>query len=132
MLPKDAHARAVVRAMSGLVAADIHPLINLRVLKALRESFSASEDQVQDWIARWITDGFTALDGMIGQYGGAFAFGDHPSLAECVLVPQVYSAERFGVDLLPFAHLRRVAASALALAPVAAAHPSAQPDADPL
>jgi len=130
LLPKDAYDRAVVRAMAGLIAADIHPLNNLRVLKVLREAFSASEDQVQNWIARWITDGFTALEAMIRQHGGAFAFGDRVSLADCLLVPQLYSAERFSVDLAPFVHVRRVAAAALALAPVAAAHPSQQPDAD--
>lgn len=130
LLPKDAHGRAIVRAMAGLIAADIHPLNNLRVLQALREQFSASPDQVQAWITRWITDGFAALERMIGSYGGAFAFGEQPSMADCALVPQIYSAERFGVDLEPFPHIRRAAAAALALRPVAAAHPSAQPDAD--
>jgi maleylpyruvate isomerase len=130
LLPKDAHGRAIVRAMAGLIAADIHPLNNLRVLQALREQFSASPDQVQAWITRWITDGFTALERMIGGYGGAFAFGDHPTLADCALVPQVYSAERFGVDLEPFPRIRGAAHSAVSLDAVAAAHPSAQPDAD--
>jgi maleylpyruvate isomerase len=130
LLPEDAHGRAIVRAMAGLIAADIHPLNNLRVLQVLREQFSASPDQIQAWITRWITDGFTALERMIGSYGGVFAFGDRPTLADCVLVPQVYSAERFGVDLEPFPQIRRAAGAALALSPVAAAHPSAQPDAD--
>jgi maleylpyruvate isomerase len=130
LLPEDAYGRAIVRAMASLIAADIHPLNNLRVLKVLRENLSASEDQVQSWIARWITDGFTALEAMIAQHGGAFAFGDRISLADCLLIPQVYSTERFGVDLEPFVHLRRVAGAALALGPVAGAHPSRQPDAD--
>ena len=130
LLPKDAHGRAIVRAMAGLIAADIHPLNNLRVLQALREQFSASPDQVQAWITRWITDGFAALERMLERYGGAFAFGDHPTLADCALVPQVYSAESFGIDLEPFPNIRRAASAALALDAVAAAHPSAQPDAD--
>ena len=130
LLPKDAHGRAIVRAMAGLIAADIHPLNNLRVLQALREQFSASPDQVQAWITRWIADGFSALERMLERYGGAFAFGDHPTLADCALVPQVYSAERFGIDLEPFPNIRRAASAALALDAVAAAHPSAQPDAD--
>jgi len=131
LLPQGVHGRAVVRAMAGLIAADIHPLNNLRVLQALRDQFSATPDQVQAWIARWIADGFSALECMISAYGGKFAFGDQLSLADCVLVPQVYSAERFGVDLRPFIHLRSVAAAAMVLVPVAAAHPSRQPDADP-
>jgi maleylpyruvate isomerase len=67
---------------------------------------------------------------MIGAHGGKFAFGDQPSQADCVLVPQVYAAERFAVDLAPFNQIRRVADAAMALEPVAAAHPSRQPDAD--
>jgi maleylpyruvate isomerase len=130
LLPQDAYGRAVVRSMANLVAADIHPLNNLRVLKALREQFSATPDQVHVWISRWITEGFTALETLIGAHGGTFAFGDRPSLADCVLAPHVFSAERFDVDLTPFVHLRRVTAAALALGPVAAAHPSQQPDAD--
>lgn len=116
--------------MANLITADIHQLNNLRVLQALKEQFSASPDQVQAWITRWITDGFTAIEHMIADYGGFFVVGDRPSLADCVLAPQVYSAERFGVDLEPFSNVRRVTAAARALSPVAAAHPSNQPDAD--
>jgi maleylpyruvate isomerase len=130
LLPQHHYGRAVVRAMAGLITADIHPLNNLRVLEALREQFSATPEQVQAWITRWIADGFAALERMIGAHGGQFAFGDQPSLADCTLVPQVYSAERFGVDLGPYVHIRRVATVAMALEPVAAGHPSRQPDAD--
>ncbi len=130
LLPKDARGRAIVRGMADVVGTDIHPLNNLRVLQALREQFAATPDQVQAWIARWITDGFTALEHMISVHSGVFAFGDQPTLADCVLVPQLYSAERFGVDLEPFDNLRRIVAAALALEAVASAHPSRQPDAD--
>ena len=132
LLPKDVHGRALVRAMAGLIAADIHPLNNLRVLQALRETFFATPEQVQAWISRWIAEGFTALEQMIKAHGGRFAYGDQPTLADCVLVPQIYSAERFSVDLTPYPNVRRVAAAATALAPFAAAHPSRQPDADAL
>ena len=130
LLPKDAYGRATVRGMANLVAADIHPLNNLRVLQALRGDFSATPEQVQGWIARWIGDGFCALERMICAHGGLFAFGDAVTLTDCVLVPQVYSAERFGVGLAPYPQLRRVAAAAMALAPFADAHPARQPDAD--
>jgi maleylpyruvate isomerase len=130
LLPSDGDGRAIVRGMMGLIAADIHPLNNLRVLNALREQFGASPDQVQAWISRWITEGFAALERMVGDHGGAFAYGDKPSLADCCLVPQVYSAERFGVDLSPFPALCRVAEGARGLSAVAQAHPSRQPDAD--
>jgi len=130
LLPKDPDGRAIVRAMAALVACDIHPLNNLRVLKALREDLSATPDQVNRWIARWIQDGFAALEPLISRHGGTFAFGDAPTLADCCLVPQVYSAERFGVDLTPYPKIVAVASNAQGLPAFAAAHPSRQPDAD--
>ncbi len=130
LLPQDAYDRAIVRAMTQLIAADIHPLNNLRVQKVLRDQFSATPDQIQAWMARWITDGLAALEQMIVVHCGGFAFGDQPTLADCVLVPQVYAAERFGVDLAPFIQLRRVVHAAMALEPVAAAHPLCQLDAN--
>jgi len=131
LLPSDADARAVVRGMSALVACDIHPLNNLRVLAALRGELKADQAQVDAWIARWIGEGFTALEQLVERHGGEFAFGDAPTLADCCLVPQVYSAERFAVDLTPFPRIRAAAARAGRLEAFAAAHPSRQPDADP-
>ncbi|HSZ53430.1 MAG TPA: maleylacetoacetate isomerase [Caulobacteraceae bacterium] len=131
LLPSSPAARAVVRAMAGTIASDIHPLNNLRVLNALRGDFAAADAQVQAWIARWIAEGFGALEQQVEQHGGAFAFGDFPTLADCCLVPQIYSAERFAVDLTPFPRLVAVGTRALALPAFAAAHPDRQPDADP-
>jgi maleylpyruvate isomerase len=131
LLPSDPMARAQVRGMASLVSCDIHPLNNLRVLRVLRSDLHASETQVQAWISGWITEGFAALEQLIGAYGGKFAFGDEPTHADCVLVPQVYAAERFQVDLDPFPRLRRGGGNAAALPAFAAAHPSTQPDADP-
>jgi len=130
LLPPHPDAAAIVRAMVALIACDIHPLNNLRVLNALRNDFSASEEQVAMWIARWITSGFTALETLVARHGEGFAFGDTLSLADCCLVPQLYSAERFGVDLSAFPHLVAAGTAARSLASVAAAHPGAQPDAD--
>ena len=128
LLPADVDGRAIVRAIVATIAADIHPLHNLRVLKALRERFGASEAQVQDWMAQWIGDGFAAVEALIARYGGAFAHGDAPTLADCVTVPALYSARRFGVDIAPYPRLVATADRAAALAE--AAHPSRQPDAD--
>ncbi|MFV0625659.1 maleylacetoacetate isomerase [Sphingomonas sp. ac-8] len=130
LLPPDREARVVVRAMAALVACDIHPLNNLRVLETLRSELAASEAQVQAWIARWIGDGFTALEALIARHGEGFAFGDTPSLADCHLVPQLYSAERFGVALAPYPRLVAAGERARALPAFAAAHPDCQPDAD--
>jgi maleylpyruvate isomerase len=130
LLPAPPGARAIVRAMASAVACDIHPLNNLRVLNALRADFSASEDQVQAWIARWVCEGFAALEILIGRHGGAFAYGDSPSFADCCLVPQVYAAGRFNVDLRAFPAIVHVVQRARALEAFATAHPDNQPDAD--
>ena len=130
LLPPDAKGRAVVRTMAAVIACDIHPLNNLRVMTALRHDLGASETQLSAWVARWIADGFSALEIMVDRHGGGFAFGDAPTIADCCLVPQLYSAERFGVPLDGFPRLEAAGATARALAAVAAAHPDRQPDAD--
>lgn len=129
LLPRDLADRAIVRAMAATVGCDIHPLNNLRVLDAIR-GLGADGEAVSRWIARWIGDGFAALEAMIGRHGAGFAFGDQPTLADCYLVPQVYSAERFGVDLSPYPRLLAATEHARALTAFAAAHPDRQPDAD--
>ncbi|HVF95109.1 MAG TPA: maleylacetoacetate isomerase [Sphingomonas sp.] len=129
LLPAGRDDRAVVRAMAALVACDIHPLNNLRVQTALRRDLDANDAAVASWIARWIADGFAALETLIARHGRGFAFGDAPGLADCVLVPQVYSAERFGVDLTPYPALVAAAERARRLDAFLAAHPDRQPDA---
>ena len=128
LLPADPFDRAVVRAMAEIVACDIHPLNNLRILRALTE-LGVAEEGRNAWARRWISDGFAALEPMIVQHGKGFAFGDAPSLADCCLVPQVYNAARFQVDLAPFPALAAAAARAAEHPAIAAAHPNLQPDA---
>ena len=130
LLPVDANGRAIVRAMAATIACDIHPVNNLRILNALRTEFGADEAAVNSWIARWIGDGFAALETLIARHGDGFAFGTTPTIADCHLVPQVYSAERFAVDLAPYPKLKATAENARALPAFAAAHPDRQPDAD--
>ena len=128
LLPKDAFDRAAVRAMAAIVACDIHPLNNMRIQKAL-EQFGVDEAGRLEWSQRWIVDGFSALEPMVARHGKGFAFGDAPTLADCCLVPQVYSAERYKVDLSPFPAIAAAAAHAGAHPAFAAAHPDRQPDA---
>jgi len=130
LLPQDMADAAVVRAMCALLACEIHPLNNLRVLNELRREFGASEEQVQAWIARWIGTGFEALEALIAQHGGTYAFGDAVTLADCYLVPQVFNARRFGIDLAPYPRLQAAADAAGSLPAFVAAHPDNQPDAD--
>ncbi len=129
LLPAAPTDRAVVRAMVATVACDIHPLNNLRVLQALRRDLGADEEAVAAWMARWIGEGFAALEVMITRHGRGFAFGDTPTFADCCLVPQVYSAERFAIDLTPYPQLMAAVDRARALPAFQAAHPDRQPDA---
>ncbi|HKY81191.1 MAG TPA: maleylacetoacetate isomerase [Sphingobium sp.] len=130
LLPADPDERAIVRAMTLLVACDIHPLNNLRVLNHLRSDFGADGNAVRRWIGHWVAEGFTPLETMIARHGGRYSFGDSLSMADCHLVPQVYSAERFGVDLAPYPAILAVAARLRDHPAVAAAHPDRQPDSD--
>ncbi len=130
LIPQDMEAAAIVRAMAALIACDIHPLNNLRVLKALKSDLRASEDQVQAWMTRWMNEGFAALEAMIARHGNGYCFGDRPTIADCYLVPQIYNARRFGVDLTPYPHILPANQASEALAPVRDAHPDRQPDAD--
>lgn len=130
LLPAGAMQRALVRSMASIVACDVHPLNNMRVLKALRSGLAASEVAVNGWIAGWIEDGFTALETIVRDHGDGFCFGDVPTLADCCLVPQIYNARRFGVDLSAFPALAAVDARCMELAAFADAVPERQPDAD--
>jgi maleylpyruvate isomerase len=130
LLPADAIGRATVRAMAQVVACDIHPLNNQRVLTALRKELGADEAAVSRWIARWITEGFGALETFVARHGGRFTYGDTPSLADCCLVPQLFAAERFNVDVASFPRLVAAVANARELEAVRLSDPALQPDAD--
>ena len=130
LLPADPVARAQVRAMAALIGCDIHPLNNLRVGKALRESFGADQAAVDAWAERWIAPGFAALEALVVRHGAGWCFGDVPTLADCYLIPQIYSARRFNVPLDAFPRLLAVDSAAAAHPAFAAAHPDRQPDAD--
>jgi maleylacetoacetate isomerase len=132
ILPRSVRDRATVRAMAGIVACDIHPLNNTRVGRKLHQLGIAQEVILKDWIQPWIREGFDALEPMVARHGGRFAFGDLPTIADCCLVPQVYSANRYEVDLAPYPAIRGVAERAAEHPAFQAAHPNHQPDAQPL
>lgn len=129
LLPSDAVGRAHVRAMAALIGCDIHPLNNLRVGKALREGFGADQAAVDAWAARWIIPGFEALEALVARHGAGWCHGDAPSLADCYLIPQIYSAGRFNVPLDAFPRLLAIDEAAKAHPAFVAAHPDNQPDA---
>ena len=128
LLPADPFDRATVRAMAEIVACDIHPVNNLRILRALT-GLGVDQGGRDAWAQRWIGEGFAALEPMIAEHGKGYAFGDRPGLADCCLVPQVYNAARFHVDMAPFPAIRAAVARALEHPAIAAAHPNLQPDA---
>ena len=131
LLPGTSLDRQAVRAMALIIACDIHPLINTRVGRKLNK-MGLDQAAILDWTQGWIRDGFDALEPMIAQYGQGYAFGDAPTLADCCLVPQVYSANRYEVDLSPYPAIRAVNERCAAHPAFQAAHPNQQPDAVPL
>lgn len=128
LLPAEPSERAVVRAMAGIVACDIHPLNNLRIQQQLTDLGVDAAGRLA-WTQRWINDGFSALEPLIAAYSDGFAFGAQPTLADCLLAPQVYSADRYDVDLLPYPAIAAVAARCAEHPAFQAAHPDNQPDA---
>jgi maleylacetoacetate isomerase/maleylpyruvate isomerase len=128
LLPNSPLDRQRVRAMCDIVACDIHPVNNLRILKSL-SAMGIDEDGRNTWVARWIDEGFAALEPMIARHGAGYAFGEAPTMADCLLVPQIYNANRFGVDLSPYPALVAAGEHALKHPAIAASHPNLQPDA---
>jgi len=132
LLPTDPIRRAQIRAFAQVIACDIHPLQNLRVLSYLRQTFGQDEAGVQAWCQRWLGDGLAACEQLLqGQDAESpYCFGDTPTLADICLAPQMFSAQRFKVDLDAMPRLRAVQAILDANPAFAAAHPSRQPDAE--
>lgn len=132
LLPADAAGRARVRALAQVIACDIHPLNNLRVLRHLGTGLGQDEAARTGWYRHWIAEGFAALEAMLADHPatGRLCHGDGPTLADLCLVPQVYNAERFACDLAPYPAIRRIAAAARAIPAFADAAPETQPDAE--
>ncbi|NRA30616.1 MAG: maleylacetoacetate isomerase [Parvularculaceae bacterium] len=130
LLPSDPADRAIVRSMSQLIACEIHPLNNLRVLKYLRADLGQSDDGVSTWYAHWVNQGFEALEKMAVEHGSAGrCFGSTVTMADVCLVPQIWNARRFEVDLSAFPRLLEIDASLNELKAFASAAPQNQPDA---
>ncbi len=130
LLPAGALGRARVRALALTVACDTHPLTNLRVLKYLKGPLGLSEEVKTQWYKHWLGDGMAMLEAHLAgePQTGRFCHGDTPTMADCCLVPQVFNAQRFELDLAPYPTIRRIHANCVALPAFAAAHPAQQPD----
>ena len=127
LLPADEPLRSRVRGFCNLIACDIHPLNNLRVQQYLRDRLAADDKAGKDWYDHWIHEGFAALEELAGD--GPFAFGETASLADALLVPQMYNARRFDVPLEAFPKVLRIVDACNELAAFGKAAPEQQPDA---
>jgi maleylpyruvate isomerase len=129
LLPKDPADRATVRAMALVIACEVHPIQNLRVLNFLKNELKLAEAETNRWAQHWIDLGFTALEQMVSKQE-KFCFGDTPTLADLCLVPQLANARRFGCDPAKYPTLVRIDAHCNTLPPFVKAAPENQPDAE--
>ncbi len=129
LLPREPLLRARVRAFALAIACEIAPFGNLMVRGYLADVLKLDEAAQRRWHEHWIGRGLAACEALVAGGEGPFSFGASPTLADCVLVPQLYNARRFGIDLSPYPLLLRAEAAMLALPAVRSATPEAQPDA---
>ena len=130
LLPADAAGRARVRALSQIVACEIHPLNNLRVWKYLVNDLKASDDAKNDWYKHWVRLGLQSYEARLAERPGTYSHGDTPTLADCCLVPQIFNAQRFDCDLSGLPRTMAVFDACMQLNAFQKAQPSACPDAE--
>jgi maleylacetoacetate isomerase len=131
LLPADASGRARVRSLSNLIAAEIHPLNNLRVLQHLKRALGQTEDQVNAWYQHWIADGLAKLESELARGAKSkFCHADSPTMADCCLVPQIFNAKRYHCDLASYENTVRVFDECMKLDAFDRAQPAKQPDAE--
>ena len=131
LLPTSPDDRAHVRALAAMVACDIHPINNRRILEYLRHTLKTDEAAINTWCGHWITQGFDAYEALLAAdpKRAGFSFGDRPGLADVYLVPQVESARRFKLDMARWPLITAVDAACMALEAFQKAAPALQPDA---
>jgi maleylacetoacetate isomerase len=129
LLPAEPLARALVRTAVNSIACDIHPLNNMSVTNYLQNPLGATPEQVQAWYGHWVDRGFEAIEKTVESHGGLCCFGDNPGMADTCLVPQVYNALRFNIEMGEYPNIMRVWEHCNSLDAFVRAHPDAQPDA---
>jgi maleylpyruvate isomerase len=132
LLPKNALGRARVRMLAQMIACDIHPVNNLRVLTSLRTLFGAGDQDITNWFRHWVNEGFQPLEKILAssRETGTFCHGEVPGLADICLAAQITSNARFGVDLTPYPTITRINAACMALPAFQKAAPQNQIDAE--
>jgi len=129
LMPRDAVKRSKVLAASLIIATDIHPIQNLSVLKYIRAEYGQGDEGVNQWAKHWISKGFKALEDIAQKYDTPFFMTDEPAFFECCLVPQVYNARRFGVNMDAFPRLKAIDEACNTLPAFIQAAPENQADA---
>lgn len=131
LLPKGLLDRARVRSLSMLIACEIHPLNNLRVLQHLKRGLGQDENGINTWYRHWIAEGLAKFEADLAQAGGTgkYCHGDLPTMADCCLVPQIFNAQRYECDLSPYPMTMRVFEECMRLDAFDKAQPMKQPDA---
>ena len=132
LLPRDPLDRAYVRALSQDIACEIHPLNNLRVLRYLTQELGVSDDNKDRWYRHWVETGLEVVERRLAGEGraGTFCFGDTPGMADCLLVPQIFNAQRFNARLDHVPTVMRIHEACMKLDAFAKTQPSACPDAE--
>ena len=129
LLPAEPMARARVRSLVNSICCDVHPLCNSGVTNYLRDTHAVDEEGILQWYCTWVQRGFDAIELTLAAQNSRFCFGEAPGMADVLLVPQVYNADRFAISLLHYPHIRRVIDYCKALTAFANAAPEMQPDA---
>lgn len=133
LLPRDPAGRARVRSLAQVIACDIQPLQNTSTTLYLRDRLGLAPERIAEWLAHWIGRGLASLEAQLGRGGapdGPYAHGDRPGLADCCIVPQLYAARRFGVDVAPYPRAVSIDAACGSLDAFQRAAPEVQPDAE--
>jgi maleylpyruvate isomerase len=132
LLPGTPLDRAFIRSVALQIACEIHPVDNLRVLKYLKHTLKVGDEAKDAWYRHWLESGFESLEKRLANDArvGALCFGDTPTLADLCLVPQVYNARRFNLDMSRYPTIERIADHAAQIDAFARAAPGQQPDAE--
>jgi maleylpyruvate isomerase len=132
LLPPDPHGRARVRALAQMIACEIHPVNNLRILNALRSRYGADEEEVAEWFGHWLNETFEPLEKILRDSGetGTYCHGEQPGIADICLVAQVANNARFKLDMAPYPTINRINEACMYLPAFAGAAPAKQPDAE--
>jgi maleylpyruvate isomerase len=132
IMPKDATERARVRELAQIIACDIHPVNNLRVLRYLVHELKVTDEQKNAWYRHWLVGGLEVLEKHLARdpSSGPLCHGHTPTIADCLLVPQVFNAQRHGIDVSVYPNIARINAQCIEIPAFVKAHPSNQPDAE--